>query len=475
MPIRLICALFLCTQAPAAARTAAAGGAIESKQAEASRLMDELSPKLQRLKALQGSYLDRGVFPKLAAEHEQLTDEITALNYRLDKTVGQLIAMRNSGETIDVVNFIAKISKHEKVDTAAAGLKFADFRSRTAFETEIIKLTGNTFTLLATDKAAFQDAEGAHLRQRLMSRVTSALLILLILAVAFGAWRKRGRILQTMSLGPSRALCAGTILKDNYRIDSRLGEGALGVLYEAVDLALQRQVALKQLREELFCDEKALENFLAQTRLLAGLRYPNIVEIYAAFEDAGRVFLVYEFARGRSLRSLLTGRPFSLRGAKSVARQIASSLDYAFSFNLLHRDLKPSNVMLTPEARVKVTDFGAASPTRTGWTRLVRRWASDGLPYEAPELAGSPGAHSRESDMYSLGVILYEMLAGRLPSSNSEAAAGKKDLRLTALSAIAPGLPAALDGVIGKALAPDPMARFRSGAELVCALEALPS
>ncbi|MBI5242306.1 MAG: serine/threonine protein kinase [Elusimicrobia bacterium] len=476
MPTVWIFLLLLCRPAPALGTETSdsAASPLARKQAEASRLMDEMTPKIERLKFLQGSYLDRSAFPKIEAEHEQLTAEITALNARLDKIMGQLLTLRNSGEVIDVVNLINRVATHQNQegDTSTAGLKVAEFSQRTAFESTVVRLTEKTFTLLNTDKAAFQAAEEAYEKQELWSRLTWALAALVTLAAAVGAWRKRERLCALISLRSLRGLSAGTVIKDNYRVDRKLGQGALGVVYEASDLTLQRKVALKHMREELFFDAAVIEKFLAEARLAAALKHPNIVETYAAFEEAGQAYLVFEFAPGRPLRALLSKRRFLSRPAKSIARQIAAALDFAHARGLLHRSLRPSNIMVSQEGVVKVADFGVGYQARARPTAFKRLGAAGALPYEAPELGSAGGAPSRASDLYSFAAVLYEMLTGRIPFSGPDLPAQKSRMRFPPPSSLVLELPPAVDGLIQKGLAADPKARFGSGAELAGALEA---
>ncbi|MEK7874026.1 MAG: serine/threonine-protein kinase, partial [Chloroflexota bacterium] len=259
------------------------------------------------------------------------------------------------------------------------------------------------------------------------------------------------------------------VLGGNFRIVRELGRGGMGVVFEALDLALERKVAVKRMREELCQSPKDVEAFLDEARMVAALRHPNIVEIHSVLWENGSAYLVFEFVPGEPLnrtlgRGRLDGRPLT-----GLLSQLASALDYAHSRKVIHRDLKPANIMLTAEGTAKVMDFGLAHRAKMTVARLTRAKAAGTFAYMAPEQ--ELGSVSRESDLYALGVCVYEMAVGRLPFEGPNFLVQKRELRYVPPSKAA-GLSPAFDALIAKALQLDPARRFHSAAELLAAVEA---
>lgn len=211
----------------------------------------------------------------------------------------------------------------------------------------------------------------------------------------------------------------------HFRILEKLGEGGMGAVYRAQDLTLQREVALKFLPSELAADLAARQRLLKEARAASRLNHPNIATVYEVGEEGGTSFIAMELVHGESLKQVL------LRGVPSraqfldVARQIAEGLNEAHQAGVLHRDIKPGNVMLDTKGRTKILDFGLAmfagkergpgEAAETFITRTATQWSTGGtVPYMSPEqLRGEPT--DARSDIFSLGVLLYECLSGRLP------------------------------------------------------------
>ncbi len=205
----------------------------------------------------------------------------------------------------------------------------------------------------------------------------------------------------------------------NYEILSQLGEGGMGEVWLARDIHLDREVAIKCLNPQLTADPQFAERFRAEARIQAKLTHTNIVGLYAFFEDGGNYFMVLEYARGITLRELInrTG-PIPEKRALRIFEQLADALDHAHSADIIHRDVKPSNVMVDPERNdaVKVMDFGIARLLGEGHlTRTGTRMGT--VYYMSPEQVRAEKDIDRRSDIYSTGVVLYEMLSGRLPFS----------------------------------------------------------
>jgi tetratricopeptide (TPR) repeat protein len=252
-----------------------------------------------------------------------------------------------------------------------------------------------------------------------------------------------------------------------FRIVKTLGQGGMGVVYEAVDLGLQRTVALKKLRSEIADSPRERARFLKEARIVAALKHPNIVEIHSIHEDAEGLFLVFEKIDGESLHERL-GRG-ALRPAEAVGylRQIAQALDHAHSAGVVHQDLKPANVMVSG-GTAKVMDFGIARRVAETMSTLSRIEVAGTPAYMAPEQERG-GAVGPAADVFALGACAYELLAGRTPFPNGGMMMKAKKLFRPA-SDLAPSLPKAADAAIARALDPDPNARWPNAASFVEAL-----
>ncbi len=260
-----------------------------------------------------------------------------------------------------------------------------------------------------------------------------------------------------------------------YRIIRELGRGGMAVVYEAYQPALNRTVAVKVLPPGLSTDTAFVQRFLHEARAAARLEHPNIVAIYDVLDFRGIYCIVMQKLDGEPLHVLLrrAGR-LPLDHATRILEQIASALDYAHRCGIVHRDVKPANIMVGPGDRAWLTDFGLAQAA-TG-TQLTQARAVIGTPeYMSPEQAsGKPVGPA--SDIYSLGVVLYHMLAGRAPF---EATAAHMLLYQHVYDpppparSFAPELPPEVDAVLAKALAKDPTQRFASALAMGQSLAAI--
>ncbi len=265
-------------------------------------------------------------------------------------------------------------------------------------------------------------------------------------------------------LGPvtPRALGAGDVVGGNFRIDGELGRGGMGVVYDAFDNKLERRAAIKQLQRDASTTADDLTRFLKEARLVAQLKHPHLAEIYTVIEERGELLLVFEFVDGRTLDKVIsTNRGIPPAQVDKILEAITGALDYAHAKKIIHRDLKPSNVMVTRDgATVKVMDFGIAhQATSTGLTRTS---ASGTPPYMAPEQG--MGSVSKSSDLYALGVMTYEMLAGVRPFEGPDFLEPKLRKEFPPVTQRAPALPAGLDAFFAAALDPDPTKRPATGA-----------
>ena len=261
---------------------------------------------------------------------------------------------------------------------------------------------------------------------------------------------------------------ARVVLGRRYRLERPIGRGGMGTVVHATDLVLERPVAVKLLTPHLATDHRAVERFRREARAAAGLSHPDVVAVYDSGSDGDRHWIVMEEVRGRTLAQILRAGPLPPRDAVRVARHIASALAAAHARGIVHRDVTTGNVMLTDDGRIKVMDFGiaqaASTPSLTG-TSTVLGTAT----YLAPEQArGEPA--SPATDLYALGVVLYELLTGRPPfTGESPVAVAYQHVRADPArpSTLDPSIPPALDDLVLRLLAKDPAGRPRSAAALV--------
>lgn len=258
---------------------------------------------------------------------------------------------------------------------------------------------------------------------------------------------------------------AGETLNNRYRLlAAQIGSGGMAHVYKAEDLALGRIVAVKVLRESLTADPEFLARFQREARAAASLSHPNIVTVHDVGQDRGRYYIVMEYVDGQNLKELIRKEaPFPIERALDLAVQICAGVGYAHRAGIVHCDVKPQNVLVTPDGRAKVTDFGIARALSSATIPLSETvW---GTPhYFAPEqAAGRPPTPA--SDVYAIGVILYEMLTGRLPfDADSYTALALKHIHEEPppLSQFNPHIPAQLESIVHKVLAKEPSARYRT-------------
>ncbi|TEU12300.1 MAG: hypothetical protein E3J21_21305 [Anaerolineales bacterium] len=258
-----------------------------------------------------------------------------------------------------------------------------------------------------------------------------------------------------------------------YKIGEELGRGGFAAVYKAIDTTLNRTVALKIMTAPPPGDPTFLERFWREARTAANLKHPNIVAIYEVAEIEGRYCLAMEFLPGHTLAQILQEeKALPPRRVAEITQQLASALDYAHARGFVHRDMKPSNVIMDDQGHVTLTDFGTVKPAEG--TKLTAPWMSIGTPeYMSPEQIGGL-AIKPASDIYSLGIVCYEMLSGQVPFSGGtphvlHAHVYDRPLPLTELVA---QIPEVVAEVIHHALAKKPEMRFASAGEMARALTA---
>ena len=271
-----------------------------------------------------------------------------------------------------------------------------------------------------------------------------------------------------------------------YKILDRIGVGGMGEVYRARDTRLGRTVAIKVLPEDVANDPDRRERFVREARATAALSHPNIAALYEIGEDQGHIFLVFEFVPGDTLQTIIAGRGLNPRRALDLAVQIADALADAHAEGIVHRDIKPGNIIVTPKGAAKILDFGLATWTAGGVEReqagheTTRLATSAGttlgtVAYMSPEQALGEAVDQR-TDVFSLGIVLFEMLTGRLPFSGpTSTAVALKIVQAQAPvpSAINPSLPRELDLIVAKALAKSLDARYESAATLSAELRSI--
>jgi len=253
-----------------------------------------------------------------------------------------------------------------------------------------------------------------------------------------------------------------------YRVLSELGTGGMGVVYRAVDLLLEREVAVKRLRSEYAASPSVMERFRKEARLQAKLNHPNIAQLYTLLQDGDSLCLVMEFIDGTVLRNFM---PMPWQSAVPVVLQILEALDYAHRRGVLHRDIKPENILIDHEGTVKVMDFGIAHAL--GAARLTRERVVIGtLEYMPPERILNREMDQR-SDVYSVGVLLFEMLCGRLPFVNEseyELLRAQVESEPPPVSQFAAEVPEFVAAAVRQSLEKDPRNRYPSCGDMAAAL-----
>jgi serine/threonine protein kinase len=269
----------------------------------------------------------------------------------------------------------------------------------------------------------------------------------------------------------------------HYRVVAKIGEGGMGVVYRGRDDVLHRDVALKVVKKDTGLDQSAGQNLLHEARASSSLAHPNICTIHEVGETDGEFYIVMELVEGRSLRELSRDDGLPPESALRYGVQIASALVRAHDKGIVHRDLKSANVVVTPEGLVKVLDFGIAKRigggTSEGTTRVFESMQqastlSGTLSYMAPEVLRGEPAHYR-SDLWALGVVLYEMASGRLPFAGQTAFEISSSIMREMPAPLGPPVPPGFWAIIQRCLAKEPRQRYQRASEVQAALEAVQS
>ncbi|MFD2371163.1 Stk1 family PASTA domain-containing Ser/Thr kinase [Brevibacillus sp. GCM10020057] len=262
-------------------------------------------------------------------------------------------------------------------------------------------------------------------------------------------------------------------LGGRYQLECRVGGGGMAIVYKARDLILNRPVAVKVLRSQFGTDEDFVNRFRREAQAVASLSHPNVVGVYDVGQEGDTHYMVMEYIEGYTLKELIVQRgALPVEEAVRIAQQICDALDHAHQNRIIHRDIKPHNIMIGKNGRVKVTDFGIArAVTSTTITHTNAMLGS--VHYFSPEQARG-GITGEKSDIYSLGIVLYEMVTGELPfSGDSPISVALKHLQepLPEPRQVNPAIPQSVENVILKALVKDPFLRYASAREMLEDLE----
>ncbi len=272
----------------------------------------------------------------------------------------------------------------------------------------------------------------------------------------------------------------------HYRILGKLGGGGMGVVYEAEDVRLGRRVALKFIPDNLVGDPKSLERFEREARAASQLNHPNICTIHGIEDNEGHPFIVMEKLEGQSLKQMIHGKPLDVDLVLDIAVQVADALTASHAKGIIHRDIKPANIFLTTAGQAKVLDFGLAKlTTEAKLATSTDTGIEDSLTavgvipgtavYMAPEQARSEVLDPR-SDLFSFGVVLYEMSTGKKPFSGTNIVTTLDSVlhqKPVPPSGLNPGLPQGFENIIGKAMEKDKGKRYQTAADMKADLQHL--
>jgi len=271
---------------------------------------------------------------------------------------------------------------------------------------------------------------------------------------------------------PTKGVRIGATFAERYRIVDELGRGGMGVVYKAEDLRLERMVALKFLPPELTQDEEAKERFVLEARAAAAISHPNICTIHEIDEFEGQTYIAMEFVDGQSLRDLTKKGTIPVAETLDLAIQVAGGLEEAHKKGVIHRDIKSANILVTPSGQAKIMDFGLAKVS--GGAMITQEGVTMGtVAYMSPEQARGEKVDSR-TDIWSLGVVLYEILSVQLPFWGDKEASilySIEHREHKPVRAFNPDIPAELVAIIDRCLKKKPDARYRSAGDIISELK----
>jgi serine/threonine protein kinase/transcription elongation GreA/GreB family factor len=266
----------------------------------------------------------------------------------------------------------------------------------------------------------------------------------------------------------------GKLLGNRYEIIEKIGNGGMATVYKATDKVLKRNVAVKILRDEFTTDDEFIKRFEVEAQSAARLTHPNIVSIYDVGVDGNLYYIVMELIQGKTLKEIIVKEkgPLPWKWSINVSIQIASALEMAHRNNIIHRDIKPHNIIITEDGVAKVTDFGIAKAVSNS-TITAFGTTIGSVHYFSPEHARG-GFTDAKSDLYSLGVVMYEMVTGRVPfDADTPVSVGLKHMQEEPVEPIElnPNLPIAVNKIIMRALQKDTTLRYQTASEMLVDLK----
>ena len=261
----------------------------------------------------------------------------------------------------------------------------------------------------------------------------------------------------------------GSVIGNRYKIQEKIGNGGMATVYKALDQILNRYVAVKVLREEFTTDEEFIKRFNAEAQSAARLTHPNIVSVYDVGQEYNIYYIVMELIQGKTLKQIIEeDGHLSWKWAVNIAIQIASALEMAHKNNIIHRDIKPHNIMITEDGVAKVTDFGIAKAVSNS-TITAFGTTLGSVHYFSPEHARG-GYTDSKSDLYSLGVVRYEMVTGKVPfDADTPVSIALKHMQEEPVPPIKVNkeIPFAVNQIILKAMKKDPNERYQNASEMI--------
>lgn len=261
----------------------------------------------------------------------------------------------------------------------------------------------------------------------------------------------------------------GSVIGNRYKIQEKIGNGGMATVYKALDQILNRYVAVKVLREEFTTDEEFIKRFNAEAQSAARLIHPNIVSVYDVGQEYNIYYIVMELIQGKTLKQIIEeDGHLSWKWAVNIAIQIASALEMAHKNNIIHRDIKPHNIMITEDGVAKVTDFGIAKAVSNS-TITAFCTTLGSVHYFSPEHARG-GYTDSKSDLYSLGVVMYEMVTGKVPfDADTPVSIALKHMQEEPVPPIKVNkeIPFAVNQIILKAMKKDPNERYQNASEMI--------
>ena len=261
----------------------------------------------------------------------------------------------------------------------------------------------------------------------------------------------------------------GSVIGNRYKILEKIGNGGMATVYKALDQILNRYVAVKILREEFTTDEEFIKRFNAEAQSAARLTHPNIVSVYDVGQEYNVYYIVMELIQGKTLKEIIDEDGFlSWKWSINIAIQIASALEMAHKNNIIHRDIKPHNIMITEDGVAKVTDFGIAKAVSNS-TITAFGTTLGSVHYFSPEHARG-GYTDSKSDLYSLGVVMYEMVTGKVPfDADTPVSIALKHMQENPIEPIKINrdIPYAVNQIIMKAMKKDPNERYQNATEII--------